>query len=291
MYLLINDEINAHMEKEEKLKKVEEEARLFAISKPEVIKVVREEAKKLGIHPKAAITTKDGEMFKKAQDAEHDALKRKHAEKVRKSLELKKHIYDKYMWTISSRLKPEKIIDVKIHLNTKPVVITVFRGTDGRTFEVHNPFAFGNFGISELDELRDIIPKKKNAIVKDLMNSLSQRKRKHMELEPKTKNPGLECNRALPENVPFVNNMVIEELELGIFFTNEFCDQSFQRWSDINKVGIDALVSYLVSASMVSSLEKARFSMKLKKLIAEHPDQEKLKSKKVKLEALGYEMD
>ncbi|GJV78044.1 hypothetical protein Tco_1509628 [Tanacetum coccineum] len=65
----------------EKLKKAEEEARLFAINKPEVIKVVREEAKKLGIHPKAAITTKASEKFKKTQDAEHDALKRKHAEK------------------------------------------------------------------------------------------------------------------------------------------------------------------------------------------------------------------
>ncbi|GJS70769.1 hypothetical protein Tco_0703610 [Tanacetum coccineum] len=74
------------MEKDEKLKKAEEEAMLFAINKPEVIKVVRAEAKKLGIHPKAAITTKAGEKFKKAQDAEHDALKRKHAKKVKKSL-------------------------------------------------------------------------------------------------------------------------------------------------------------------------------------------------------------
>ncbi|GKF24638.1 hypothetical protein Tco_0076960, partial [Tanacetum coccineum] len=40
----------------------------------------------------------------------------------------------------------------------------------------------------------------------------SRRKRKHMELEPEINIPGLECNRTLPENVPFVNNMVIEEL-------------------------------------------------------------------------------
>ncbi|GKC14412.1 hypothetical protein Tco_1011194 [Tanacetum coccineum] len=112
-----------------------------------------------------------------------------------------------------------------------------------------------------------------------------------MELEPKTKIPGLECNRTLPEHVPFVNNMVIEEPEHGIFFTDEFGDQAFQRWSDIDKVGMEALVSYLVAASMVKSPENARFSLKLKKLIAEHPDQEKLKSKKVKLEALGYEMN
>ncbi|GKA11441.1 hypothetical protein Tco_0690987 [Tanacetum coccineum] len=112
-----------------------------------------------------------------------------------------------------------------------------------------------------------------------------------MELEPETRIPRLECNRALPENVLFVNNMVIKDPEYGIFFTDEFRDQAFQRWSDINKVGMEALVSYLVAASMVKSTKNVRFSKKLRKLIAEHRDQEKLKSNKVKLEALGYKMD
>ncbi|GKD45649.1 hypothetical protein Tco_1270294, partial [Tanacetum coccineum] len=251
LFHLTAKQIKAHLDKEEKIRKAEEEAMLFAINKP--------------------------------KDAEHKVLKKQHPEKVRKSLELKKYKYDNYMWTISNRLKPKKITNVKIHLNTKPVVITIFRGTDGRNFEVHNPFAFGNFGISKLDELREIIPRKKNVVVKDLMNSLSRRyerirkiheeleipsalpapipqqaspkssrrKRKHMELEPEIKIPGLECNRALPDNVPFVNNMVIEESEYGIFFTDEF-------------------------AYMVQSPENARFNMKLKKLIAKHPDQEKL---------------
>ncbi|GJZ68338.1 hypothetical protein Tco_0631578 [Tanacetum coccineum] len=228
------------------------------------------------------------------------------------------------MWTINNRLKPETITDIKIHPKTKPVVITVYRGTDGRNFDVHKPFAFSAFGISKLDELREIIPKKKNAAVQDSMNSLSRRyerirkilaelgiklalpdhapapeqasskssrkKRKHIELEPEIKIHGLECNRALLENVPFVNNMVIKEPEYEIF-TDEFGDQAFQRLSDIDKVGMEALVSYLVAASMVQSPENARFSMKLKKLIAEHLDQEKLKSKKVKFEALGYEIN
>ncbi|GJW63692.1 hypothetical protein Tco_0115576 [Tanacetum coccineum] len=94
----------------------------------------------------------------------------------------------------------------------------------------------------------------------------SGRKRKHMELEPEVKVPGLECNRSLPDGVPFVNNMVIEEPEYGIFFT-------------------DAM------ASMVKTEDYARFSLKLKKLIVDHPDQEKLKSKRVKLETLGYHID
>ncbi|GKE06230.1 hypothetical protein Tco_1398248 [Tanacetum coccineum] len=84
---------------------------------------------------------------------------------------------------------------------------------------------------------------------------------------------------------------VPKQFEYGIFFTDEFGDQAFQIWSNIEKVGMEALVSYLVAVSMVKSPENARFNMKLRKLIAEHPDQEKLKSKKVKLEALGYEMN
>ncbi|GJT97877.1 RNA-directed DNA polymerase, eukaryota, reverse transcriptase zinc-binding domain protein [Tanacetum coccineum] len=44
-------------------------------------------------------------------------------------------------------------------------------------------------------------------------------------------------------------------------------------------------VSYLVIASMIKTLENSRFGLKL---ITEHPDQEKLQSKKVKLEAIGY---
>ncbi|GJW46326.1 hypothetical protein Tco_0077972 [Tanacetum coccineum] len=60
---------------------------------------------------------------------------------------------------------------------------------------------------------------------------------------------------------------------------------------DIYKVGMESLVSYLVMASVVKTEENARFSIKLRKLIADHPNQEKLKSKKVKLEALGYHLE
>ncbi|GJY59199.1 hypothetical protein Tco_0459091 [Tanacetum coccineum] len=56
-------------------------------------------------------------------------------------------------------------------------------------------------------------------------------------------------------------------------------------------VRVDSLVSYLVMASMVKTEENARFSLKLRKIIVDHLDQEKLKSKKVKLEALGYHVE
>ncbi|GJZ14190.1 hypothetical protein Tco_0549420 [Tanacetum coccineum] len=257
MYYLTDKEIQAYMEKEEKLKKADGEERLLAISKPEVIKVVQEEAEKIGLNPKKIASAKAGEKFKKAQDAEHQVLKREHTKKVKKSLELRKHKFENYMWTINSKLKPDTITNIKIHPKAKLVVITVFRGTDGRNFDVHKPFAFGAFGISKLDDPREIIPKNKNVVVQDLMNSLSRRyerirkileelgiksalpapkqasskslrrMRKRMKLEPEIKIPGLECNRALSENVPFVNNMVIEKPEHGIFFTDEFGDQAF----------------------------------------------------------------
>ncbi|GKB98692.1 hypothetical protein Tco_0984829 [Tanacetum coccineum] len=243
-------------DKEEKMKKAAKEAKLLAMSRPEVLKVVREEAKKLGIDPKEAISTKG--------------------------------------WN-----------------------------NDKRNFDVHHPFKFLDFGITELDELGPIIQKKKNSIVKDLMTSLSKRykrlkkipkelgiqsalpslipeqassqssgrKRKHMELELEVKVLGLECNKSLSKGIPFVNHMVIEEPEYGIFFIYVFGDQAFQRWDDIHKVGVDSRVSYLVMASMAKTKENARFSLKLRKMIANHPDQDKLKSKKVKLEALGYHVE
>ncbi|GJT37099.1 hypothetical protein Tco_0936964 [Tanacetum coccineum] len=261
VYYLTTEQLHAHMDKEEKIKKTEEESKLFTISKPEMIKVVQQEAKKLGIHLKEAITTKAGENFKKARDAEHEFLKRQHTKKVRKSLELKKHKYDNYMWTISSRLKPETITDVKILPKTKPVVITVFRGTNGRNFDVHKPFTFGKY--ERIRKIPDELGIKSSlpapaAAHEQASSKSSRKKRKHMELEHEIKIHGLN-----PEH--------------GIFFTDEFGDQAFQRWRDINKVGMEALVSYLVATFIVQSPENARFSIKLKKLIAEHPDQEKLK--------------
>ncbi|GJY51625.1 hypothetical protein Tco_0442472 [Tanacetum coccineum] len=53
-------------------------------------------------------------------------------------------------------------------------------------------------------------------------SQFSGRKRKIRELEPEIRNPRLECNRSLPKGVPFVNNIVIEEPEYGMFFIDVF---------------------------------------------------------------------
>ncbi|GJV80145.1 hypothetical protein Tco_1516015 [Tanacetum coccineum] len=114
-----------------------------------------------------------------------------------------------------------------------------------------------------------------------------------MELEPEIIVPGLECNRSLPEGIPFVNNMVIEEPEYEMFFIDAFGDEAFQRMSDINKVRVDALLMKLIEEHPKNTrlLKNTRFYLKLRKLIEEHPNQEKLKSKRVKLESIGYKLD
>ncbi|GJW36621.1 hypothetical protein Tco_0059541 [Tanacetum coccineum] len=66
---------------------------------------------------------------------------------------------------------------------------------------------------------------------------------------------------------------------------------AFQRMNDIHKFDIETLLTYLVMASNITTPENTRFCLKLRKLIENYLDQEKLKSKKVKLEFVGYKLD
>ncbi|GJY40126.1 hypothetical protein Tco_0427396 [Tanacetum coccineum] len=206
LHYLTEKQIQEYLDKEERIKKAEEEARLNAISKPEHIRFLAP----LPVPSTCTISIRS---------------------------QMKANLQPKLVEICSKNLMDAE------HEVTAKEYGHYRRGTDGRIFDVHKPFLFGAFGISELDKLREIISKKKNTVVQDLMNSLSQRyqrlreiprelgiqsalpapkqapsqtsgrKWKHIELEPETRIPGLECNRALPENVPFVNNMVIKEPE------------------------------------------------------------------------------
>ncbi|GJS24777.1 hypothetical protein Tco_0453409 [Tanacetum coccineum] len=62
-------------------------------------------------------------------------------------------------------------------------------------------------------------------LVQDL--SLPRRKRKAMELKPKTYIVGLHYRRELPKGVKFVNNLVIEQPKHGLFFTDAFREETF----------------------------------------------------------------
>ncbi|GJY97652.1 hypothetical protein Tco_0514562 [Tanacetum coccineum] len=55
-------EIQAYLDKEENIKKAAEEAKLFEMTKTEVIKVVQEEAEKIGLDPKKIISAKADEL-------------------------------------------------------------------------------------------------------------------------------------------------------------------------------------------------------------------------------------
>nr|GEY20452.1 hypothetical protein [Tanacetum cinerariifolium] len=184
---LIKDLSVVHLDPDEP--KGDKEAKLLEMTKPKLIKFVQVEATKAGVDPKILASAKGGQDFKKIQDAEIKVHNRECFKKIKRSRELKKKRIKKYRWTTSSRLKPKTITDIKIHPNTKHVALIVFRGTDKRNFDVHNAF---NFVLS--------IP--------------SRRKRKHQELKPEIHNPGLKCNISQPEGVPFVNNMVIEDLSM-----------------------------------------------------------------------------
>ncbi|GKC58479.1 hypothetical protein Tco_1086077 [Tanacetum coccineum] len=235
-----------YLNKDKEIKKKAKEARLLAMTKSEIIKVVHKEAEKAKINPKIIESAKGGEQFKKDSGCRNPG--------------------------------------VKIHPNIKPAVLTVYKGNDRRNFDVHNPFKFADFKVIELDELGPIIEKKKNKIdallapvPEQASSQLLGKKRTRMELEYEICIPVLECNISLPEGIPFVNNMVIEEPEYGMFFTDVFGDEAFQRCSEIKKVGVDTLITYLVMASNIKTQENARFYQKLRELIAKHPDQEKLK--------------
>ncbi|GKB80841.1 hypothetical protein Tco_0947736 [Tanacetum coccineum] len=82
---------------------------------------------------------------------------------------------EQYMWTTYSRLRHELITYVKIHANSKPIVLIFYKANDRRNFQVYNPFKFADFGVTELDELGPIIQMKKNKIVGELMISLGKR--------------------------------------------------------------------------------------------------------------------
>ncbi|GKB58379.1 hypothetical protein Tco_0914565 [Tanacetum coccineum] len=78
--------------------------------------------------------------------------------------------------------------------------------------------------------------------------SLLRRKRKAIELEPKTYIADLHCNRTLPKRVSFMKNLVIETHEHRLFFIDAFGEPSFQRMSDIQKVETETLFGYKVIA-------------------------------------------
>nr|GEU49438.1 AT-hook motif nuclear-localized protein 1-like [Tanacetum cinerariifolium] len=249
LYHITNQEIQARMELEERKQKVAHEARLLALSKPELIKVVTEVVTEARVDPNTLQSIKGGQEFIKIQDAKIKVLNKEHSENLKKEKKLRKKRIEHYK----------------------------------RNFNVQKPFRFGDFGVTKWDELGAVIPKKKNKVVEDMITSLQKKykrlrvipreirispsllapkqvpslsrgiKRKAQELEPKVHISGLECNRILPEGMQFVNNQVIKHPENEIFFIDVFGEEAFQRTSNIYKVDVDTLMRYMAMASNINT--------------------------------------
>lgn len=88
-----------------------------------------------------------------------------------------------------------------------------------------------------------------------------------------------------------MDNVVFEVPERGLCFTDEYGNLAFQRWSDIDRARIKAMLMYLMLASPVRCAENVRFCQDLRAKIEEHPEKHLLRSKKAKLEALGFQLN
>ncbi|GKC98288.1 hypothetical protein Tco_1168563 [Tanacetum coccineum] len=137
--------------------------------------------------------------------------------------------------------KEGRITDINIYANTKPVNVIVYMNNDIRDFELHKEFTFGNFGISEWDEI-DVILKKRR-IRWYLDPSLSKQKKR----------------KAI-------------ELELETYKVDEFRDLAFQRVGDINKVETNTLFSYKMRAILDKSPANLKFVELIDKMIQEQPE-------------------
>nr|GEV49962.1 protein kinase superfamily protein [Tanacetum cinerariifolium] len=113
-----------------------------------------------------------------------------------------------------------------------------------------------------------------------------RRKRKALDMEPEVHITGLECNKSLCEGIPYVKNRVIKTPKHRIFFIDAFEKHAFQRVSDIYKVEVKTLMGYLVMAININTPENQRLCLLLRSMIDNHLDKERLKLKKVKLEAM-----
>ena len=88
-----------------------------------------------------------------------------------------------------------------------------------------------------------------------------------------------------------MNNVVFELPERGLCFTDEYGNPAFQRWSDMDRARVKAMLVHLMLASPVRCAENQRFCQDLKAMIEEHPEKHILRTKKAKLEALGYQLN
>nr|GEX44769.1 hypothetical protein [Tanacetum cinerariifolium] len=140
---------------------------------------------------------------------------------------------------------------------------------------------------AKIDELSVIISKKKNKVGSELMTSLSN---KYERLKKIPGELGLNLALPLPEQDPSLlkHKRKAMKLEPKTYIVDAFGEPAFQRVNDIQKMETETLLGNKVIASNVKIDGNQRFSMLMSMMINNCPDKEKIMTKRVKLENLGY---
>ena len=60
------------------------------------------------------------------------ALNKAREDQLKRAAKIRQKKIDRYNWVMTSRYKPEPITDIYIHPNTKPAIVSVYRGNDKR---------------------------------------------------------------------------------------------------------------------------------------------------------------
>ncbi|GJW53155.1 hypothetical protein Tco_0097240, partial [Tanacetum coccineum] len=129
----------------------------------------------------------------------------------------KKKLYDQYVRITTKRRNEGRITHIYIHPNTRPVITIVYKNNNVKDFELHKVFTFGDFGISEWDELGPSPRTKKKKVVLDMLNSLNNRYSKFKEL---AKSLNIDESIPLPlqdPSIPKQKKRKTIELELKIY--------------------------------------------------------------------------
>ncbi|GJU31206.1 hypothetical protein Tco_1174795 [Tanacetum coccineum] len=242
MHKITHEELHDILDKKEQMEQAVKEIEL---SKPEIKKVVVE------VVNEAEVQIKGNKDLLKHQNAHLKVLTRAHHEKMKKKVDLRKKRFDQYVWTLNNRFRHERITDIFIHPNTKPVSVTVYRNNDPRHFHVPREFKF----TERLKKIPQGLGLDESLPLPEQNLSLPKKKRKAIELEPETYIAGL---------------------------------HSFQRVNDVHNVETGTLLGYKVMVSNVKTNANQRFSMLVSKMINDKPVKERILSKRVKLESLGY---
>nr|GEV26361.1 copia protein [Tanacetum cinerariifolium] len=176
MYQLTNEQIQAHLEKEEQMERAAQEAKMIKLNKPDLIKVVEEVANEDEVGPNALRNKKGSQEFLKQQDAEFNKNDQRN---------FKVHNPFKFGYFGITEWDELSVIIPKTNNKVVGDLMTSLSKKHERLNQIPGELGIGPY----------LPPPKQVPLLS------SGIKRKVLELEPKVCINGLECNRSLPEGI------------------------------------------------------------------------------------------